>query len=147
MSAQKKSRKEQPSVETVKEGWRVSDLLSVPVCNPLKEQLDKIKVCEPSIEYHICKPICKPFGTCIPIWNPDVCIPCKPLCKPGLYQWICTPTEVCGPQQMEWIQEIAIRYDLQFKTVTKQVTQEMKEMQLELKTIKAEIVALKKALK
>ena len=38
-------KKEKPAVETVQPGLKVSDLLMVEVCQPLKEQLDQIDVC------------------------------------------------------------------------------------------------------
>ena len=71
--------KEKPTVETVQQEVKASDLLMYEVCAPLKEQLDEIKVCTPSI------PVCMPNDTC----HPTLCLP--------VVSAPCGPTLLCGP--------------------------------------------------
>jgi hypothetical protein len=124
----KKIPKEKPSMTTVKEGFRVSDLLRVEVCDPIKAQLDKIRVCTPNLKEPvtclpdtICRPSfdCSPY-TCRPIWwcRPDMW--CRPEILDDPY---CFPVRPCGPSFFP------------------------RGVLSELKTIKAEIAELKKAIK
>jgi hypothetical protein len=83
--------KEKPTVETVQQEITASDLLMYEVCAPLKEQLDKIKVCTPSLA------VCLPNESCLPSpCLPDVtCSPiekCPPNCKP-----VIPPLRSCEP--------------------------------------------------
>jgi hypothetical protein len=82
--------KGKPTVETVQQEAKASDLLMYEVCTPLKEQLDKIKICTPSIA------VCLPNENCPPMWVP---IPkCEPLahCK-HVDPDFCIPSFACGP--------------------------------------------------
>ena len=161
---------EKPSVETVKEGFKLSDLLTLEVCNPVKEKMDKIEVCLPAIvackpdfctPAFICKPdyFCKPDLFCRPdifckpdiFCRPDIyCIPrvsCHPerFCKPDTYcqPWVYTE---CSPSQIEGCGPMTIDPG-RYEPVIKELTTEMREMFAELKTIKADIEKLKKKLK
>ena len=152
------NQKEKPSVETVKEGFKLSDLLTLEVCNPVKEKMDKIEVCLPAIV--ACKPdfctpalICKPSYFCKPdlFCRPDIyCTPrisCFPdrFCKPDVYcrPWVYTE---CSPSQIEGCGPMAIDPG-EYVPDIRELTTEMREMFAELKAIKAEIEALKKKLK
>jgi hypothetical protein len=85
--------KETPKMETVKEGIRLSSLLQVEVCNPIKEQIDAIEVCTPQIVT-----TCIPVQACIPSYG---CLPtriCRPdlFCRPDIFE--CLPTRFCRPE-------------------------------------------------
>lgn len=83
-------RKAKPSIETVQEGFRATDLLRVEVCNPIKEKLDKIEVCKPNI-VELCNPHrCIPSLECVPsrLCSPHI------VCKPD---WECLPNTLCRP--------------------------------------------------
>ena len=74
--------KEKPTVETVQPGLKVSDLLMVEVCQPLKEQLDQIDVCRPHLpesRVSLCRPgeSLQVGAPCYPT-NPTPCFPCGP---------------------------------------------------------------------
>jgi len=83
--------KGKPTVETVQQQVKVSDLLMLEVCQPLKEQLDKIKICNPHIVEPIENPICPPLRSygepCLPL---EVCSPLRPYgeipCQPLRFQ-------------------------------------------------------------
>lgn len=122
MPAQKRTSKEKPSVETVKESFKVSDLLRVEVCNPIKAQIDKIKVCVPHIVECVPTRICKPIFLC----KPDI------FCKPDIICYPIVGPKICVPSAYQWPEEFP---------------GEMREVIEELKTIKAEIEILKKAIK
>ena len=104
--AVKEEKKEKPSVETVQESMRLSDLLAAKVCNPVLDKIDKIEICKPNILFclpdRFCRPryFCKPDIFCKPniFCKPDIfCIPdrfCRPdiFCKPMFYAE-CTPSQ------------------------------------------------------
>lgn len=120
MPPKKRIFKEKPSMKTVKEAFRVSDLLRVEVCDPIKKQIDKIKVCTP----HLKEPVKLR-------WRPPICFPndCYPIC-----QTICIPN--CSPSIVEFPDYRPSR-----------LPHEILEVFYELRTIKAEIEELKKAIK
>jgi hypothetical protein len=144
MPAQKRTSKEKPSVETVKESFKVSDLLRVEVCDPIKVQIDKIKVCVPHIVECVPTRFCKPKLECLPTRICRPVIICKPdiWCKPDIFCYpiigpqICVPSVhgpiECGPSVYEG-PEVPI--------------DEMREVVKELEAIRAEIEILKKSIK
>ena len=54
--------KEIPAVETVQESLKLSDLLMVKVCRPIKEQIDVINLCYPVVP--LGTTFCKPDTLC-----------------------------------------------------------------------------------
>ena len=155
MAKKRAQPKEKPSFETVKKGLRATDLLKVEVCNPLKEQLEKIDVCSPHIGPIVCTPdiecipsrLCSPYIICRPDWE---CIPTS-VCRPWIY---CSPDIFCGPRigcspKIFEIQEDYRRYREKAgsQTMAEELTPEMKEMTEELRKIRAEIEDLKKKIK
>lgn len=82
----------------------IEKLYTIKLCNPVKEQINQIKICRPNIEIQPCNPIektsclpdvmsmskaaqCIPNVTCGPTWacGPDFWGPCPPdivLCRP-----------------------------------------------------------------
>lgn len=73
--------KEKPTVKTVQQEVTVSDLLMYEVCAPLKEQLDKIEICRPSIA------VCMPNEFCAPTTR----------CGPSDW-FVCAPRTGCEPR-------------------------------------------------
>ena len=70
--------KGKPTVETVQPEVKISDLLMYEVCTPLREQLDKIKICNPYVV------VCIPNDTqrlCNPDQPPHE-MPCQPIQPP-----------------------------------------------------------------
>ena len=90
--------KGKPTVETVQQEVKASDLLMYEVCTPLKEKLDQISICTPSIVVCVPNEHCQPTCTCIPIPKCDPLAHCKPVdpdfCVPSL---ACGPFEPCRP--------------------------------------------------
>ena len=150
--------KDKPTVETVQQAVKVSDLLMFEVCEPLKEKLNRIELCSPHIA--ICKPnvsciptkVCTPLVHCIPY---DRCIPeytcvpekwCKPIifgCKPEIIPPICQPDlpEICTPSAgPPWGPDPGI-------IKQRLLESDYVKLQAEVKTLKAEVDALKKRLK
>jgi len=72
-------KKENPSVETVQQKVKATDLLLYEVCTPIKVRLDDIEICSPSIV--VCAPNelgCRPFN---PWMTDDSMMPrCRPFC-------------------------------------------------------------------
>ena len=61
------SQQEKPTMETVKESIRLTDLLKVELCGPVKDQISHIQVCIPNIvEFAPCTPACRPDQFCKP---------------------------------------------------------------------------------
>jgi len=86
--------KEKPVVETVQQTMKLSDLLMVEVCQPIKESTDKIPLCTPYLPGggKLCEPLvlCRPRTVCSPLIS----------CGPSLYcsPWVlCIPHRLCGP--------------------------------------------------
>ena len=119
------SQQEKPTMETVKEPIRLTDLLKVELCGPVKDQISHIQVCIPNIvEFATCTPACKPDMIC----EPDL-----PRCRPDL---MCRPDLSCGP--------IA---HFQGECGPSQVTiPNYEEVIKDVKALKEEIAALKKKL-
>ena len=93
------SREEKPKIELIES----NEMYTVDLCEPVKQQINKIELCKPSIVVKPCSPIekihCIPdVMHCIPdLWcNPKIG-PCKPV-------FPCAPTigGKCGP----WVVEI-----------------------------------------
>jgi hypothetical protein len=72
--------KDKPTVETLQQAVKVSDLLRFGVCEPLKEKLGKIELSSPYI-----LPTCSPNFSCLP----------TKLCTPVLH---CVPNKRCFPE-------------------------------------------------
>jgi hypothetical protein len=99
------SREEKPTVELVE----TNEMYTVELCDPVKQQINKIELCKPSIVVKPCSPIeklhCIPdFMHCIPdLWcSPKIyCSPTTTPCKPV---YPCAPmiSGKCGP----WVVEI-----------------------------------------
>jgi hypothetical protein len=96
--AVKEEKKEKPSMETVQESMRLSDLLAGKVCKPVMDKIDKIEICKPDIVFCLPDRFCKPKYFC----KPDIftCLPdrfCKPkyFCKPDIFT--CLPDRFCRP--------------------------------------------------
>ena len=66
MAKKQSTPKEQPEMETIQEGFKLSDFLSIKVCNP------------------DCLPSCKPTPICLPTLPDD----CFPKCSPQKLQSI-----------------------------------------------------------
>lgn len=157
MAGTKGTQKEKPSMETVKEGISLSDFLTIEACNPLKEQLDKIEVCQP----HLKSASSRTSGGCAPWWfGPGRCLPllwcspcvdpgrCWPLCWPNCRPYSCLPYSYCWPYS-EMSRGNLRSPDMapsQDETETEELTPEKKTVIEELKSIKAEIAALKEKL-
>ena len=148
------SEQEKPTMETVKEPIRLTDLLKVELCGPVKDQISHIQVCIPNIvdfatrtrpcrpDFVRCRPdvsICRPdflgcrpdFPTCRPDFiglGPDL------ICRPDFAG--CRPDMGCGP----------IFY-FQGECGPSQVTiPDYEEVVKDVKALKEEIAALKKKL-
>jgi hypothetical protein len=93
------SDKEIPAVETVQEGLRLSDLLMVDVCTPVKSQIDEIKVCYPILPRGLGP--CRPLTGCVPDIRP-------PRCSPEILTFNCIPllNAVCQPIRQPFCQPI-----------------------------------------
>lgn len=103
--AVKEEKKEKPSMETVQESMRLSDLLAGKFCKPVLDKIDKIEICKPDILFCLPDRFCKPKYFC----KPDIsCYPadpfCKPniLCKPDIFVCLpsyrpCLPDRICKP--------------------------------------------------
>jgi hypothetical protein len=70
-------------------------LYRVEVCNPIKEKINEIEVCQPNLEVVPCNPVdrikCLPDLSCLPIIGP--CIP-DLICYPDIH---CIPSNWCQP--------------------------------------------------
>ena len=90
--------KRKPTVETVQQRVTVSDLLMYAVCTPIKEQLDKIKICSP----HIVEPIkgtdCPPLRSYYEPFADPICPPLRSYREPCLPLEVCYPLRVYGEQ-------------------------------------------------
>jgi hypothetical protein len=164
-------KKEKPSVETVQQPVKVSDLLMYEVCKPLKEQLDRIELCSPFIVdcapmIVACKPdlqcipdkfctpdiVCKPVYSCVPdtvVCKPDIwCKPTILTCVPDHRPPICKPTffyEVCTPSAKPGeFEEIATSPQILKQRL---LASDYVKLQEEVKNLKEEVEALKRRLK
>ena len=84
MSEKQAKKEEKPKLELLE----AKELYAVALCNPVKDQLNQIKVCGPNIEVKVCGPVER--VRCLPdIW-------CRPLifCQPDLW---CLPKVWCIP--------------------------------------------------
>ena len=77
------------------------NMYTVEVCSPIKEQINRIKVCQPNIVVKPCNPVeqitCIPDISCSPLFGcyPDIG-PCSPMtCFPAV--GTCLPTIGCSP--------------------------------------------------
>lgn len=135
-----------PTVETVQQAVKVSDLLMYKVCEPVKEQIDKIKLCTPnvSIPFDVCKPdqLCRPYSMnclpamCIPSCKPyNYCIPKMSLCEPQIPE-MCTPSAgtTIDPDEIVISPEI-IRQKL--------LASDFEQLQADVARLKAEIADLR----
>ena len=152
--------KDKPTVETVQEAVKVSDLLMYEVCKPLKDQLDKIEICRPAIVTCLPNKICKPSYTCIPsklcspVFScvpklgcfPNFCVPSNPHCVPNVQ--ICQPDvpEICTPSAGKpWdLEDLATSAEL---LKEKLLVSDYTKLQAEVERLKAEVDALKKRLR
>jgi hypothetical protein len=86
---------EEPKIEMVTS----SDMYTLELCNPIKEQINKITICGPNIDIKACNPIaqvrCIPDIRCLPIVAPVKRIICNPTCNPVI-QLEKEPT-ICAP--------------------------------------------------
>ncbi|MEM3693270.1 MAG: hypothetical protein QXI39_04535 [Candidatus Bathyarchaeia archaeon] len=114
--------KEKPKIELLQS----TGLYTVELCNPVKDQLNRIEVCKPNIVFTPCNPIerikCIPDLQCLPIIGPclpNICIPsiwCQPIiwCRPTI---ICPPIiggGICSPSveiPIPRLDEIAARFE------------------------------------
>lgn len=139
MPAKRKVTKEEPSVKTVKESWRPSELLMMEVCQPIKDKIDQIEICKPQIvERRFCFPdiICKPWIIC----SPDLWCSPRRICKPDI---ICSPITCfpVTPYDLEWICGPSTR------EIPETIRDEMKDVLREIEKIKTEIAELKKSIR
>ena len=94
---------EKPKIELLQQ----PELYTLDLCGPVKEQLDKIKICGPNITTKPCSPIdtikCIPNVLCAPIVGPCLpigpCLPqqCLPVIGPCLPIIGCYPSRWCNP--------------------------------------------------
>jgi hypothetical protein len=136
-----------PTVETVQSSVKVSDLLLLEVCSPLKDQLDNINVCSP----HICVPnvepkecipdmICKPIKmACLPDM---ICKPIKMACLPDKVcsPWVCHPVipEVCTPSAGK-------PWELDPRIIRERLMEDdYAKLQSEVEKLKSEVAGLRK---
>jgi hypothetical protein len=152
--------KEKPAVETVQQTMKLSDLLMVEVCQPIKESTDKIPLCLPYVPGpKLCKPLiscgpiiyCSPKVLCIPhmICRPLVecnpiatCHPCLPyVCSPRFDVPVVPPEGLPGPSPEDYLNM------LQAELAQKLTVTELNTLREEVTALKREIAALKNQLK
>jgi len=122
----KKTSKNDPKLEAVKQVFKATELLNVDVCEPVKEKLNKIEICVPNINS---MSLCFPLQYCHPFFE---------ICKPK------TPV-ICGPSKFHIPELEDLKQQLQLDP--KQVVPELKDMSIELKNLQKEIEELKNSLK
>jgi hypothetical protein len=102
-----REKEEKPKIELLQS----SELFTVELCNPIKDQIEKIKLCSPNVIAKPCSPLekmkCIPEVICSPIVGPCLpqrCLPVIGPCLPALWciprSGPCIPTIWCGPQTM-----------------------------------------------
>jgi hypothetical protein len=150
--------KEKPTVETVQQAVKVSDLLMFDVCEPLKEKLDRIELCSPyiistcspnisCIPKKLCTPVihCVPYDRCIPEYV--TCVPDK-LCKP-IFACVPENVHICKPDiPVECSPSAGKPWGLDPDIIKQRLLEsDYVKLQAEVKSLKAEVEALKKRLK
>jgi len=123
MSKEEEKKGEKPKIELMDP----KGLYTVALCNPVKDQLNQIKICRPNIEVTTCSPLdrircipdvwCRPFVYCLPdtwclpkTWCLPFIGPCRPVIGP-CGPWV---EGTCGPSveiPVDQIGEIAVKVE------------------------------------
>lgn len=142
--------KEKPAVETVQQALKLSDLLMVDVCQPIKEQIDGTKLCWPVLPFG--SKLCVPIRACTPIRDP-ICRPtmCNPIyveTSPGSRQspeaWCGPGPPACRPDGRSWTpwQMEEEGWEAYLNMIQSDLAQKLTAN--ELNTVREEVAALKK---
>ena len=148
--------KDQPEIETVQEGFKLSDYLTIDVCEPVKTQVDQIEVCCPNLEKtgsrsfrgisgaQGSRQASSSTGYSRATWYPIG----FPTCYPRLYP--CTPYAQCYPNNCvpsyyegPWTNAPIMPAPDAYGVESERLTFEMETLVQEIKTIRTEIAALK----
>lgn len=125
--------KDKPTVETVQKAVKLSDLLIYEVCSPVKEQIDKIELCSPSIVDWKPKPKCKPGPE--PVCFPDIRLPNWKI-NYIIEETICNPHPI--PPRYDFTELITNPLPWEF------LTGDISKLQTQVKDLLVEVEILKK---